>query len=181
MTRIVVATGYGGPEVLSVIDTEPPRPGPGQVVVDVRAAGTNPADAKSYSGVWGSDPARLPLRLGYEAAGVVSAVGADAVGPTGPIAVGDEVVVFRTSGAYAEQVVAKASAVLAKPAGLGWSQAAGLLLAGSTAVHTLEATAVTAGETVLVHGASGGVGLMAVQLAVARGADGRRDRRPRQP
>ena len=73
-------------------------------MVDVRAAGTNPADVKAYSGVWGTDPAKLPMRLGYEASGVVSAVGPDADGPLGPVAVGDEVVVFRTSGAYAERI-----------------------------------------------------------------------------
>jgi NADPH:quinone reductase-like Zn-dependent oxidoreductase len=170
MTRIVVATAYGGPEVLSVVDEQVPEPGPGEVVVDVRAAGTNPADAKSYSGAWGTDPEALPLRLGYEVAGVVSAVGPDAVGPQGEIGVGDEVVAFRIAGGYAERVVVPASAVLPKPASLPWPQAAGLLLAGATAVHTLVAADVQDGETVLVHGGTGGVGLMAVQLAAARGA-----------
>lgn len=170
MTRVVVATAYGGPEVLRVDDVETPEPGPGQVVVDVRAAGTNPADAKSYSGAWGTDPTALPMRLGYEAAGVVSAVGPEAVGVAGQVGVGDEVVVFRTSGAYAEQVVAPASSVLPKPPSLGWSEAAGLLLTGTTATHTLVATQVREGDTVLVHGATGGVGLMVVQLALAQGA-----------
>lgn len=170
MARIVVATAYGGPEVLQVVDATTPEPGPGQVVVDVRAAGTNPADAKSYSGAWGADPSALPLRLGYEAAGVVSAAGAEAVGLAGPVGVGDEVVVFRATGAYAEQLVVPASSVLPKPPTLEWSPAAGLLLAGTTAVHCLVATGVRAGDTVLVHGATGGVGLLAVQLAVAQGA-----------
>ncbi len=170
MARIVVATAYGGPEVLQVVDMKTPEPGPGQVVVDVRAAGTNPADAKLYSGAWGTDPSALPLRLGYEAAGVVSAVGPEAVGLAGQVGVGDEVVVFRTSGAYAEQLVVPASSVLPKPPSLDWSQAAGLLLAGTTATHTLVATGVRAGDTLLVHGATGGVGLMVVQLALAQGA-----------
>jgi len=170
MTRIVVATAYGGPEVLSVIDEQLPEPGSGEVVVDVRAAGTNPADAKSYSGAWGTDPGALPMRLGYEVAGVVSTVGPDAMGPQGEIREGDEVVAFRIAGGYADQVVVPASAVLPKPSALPWPEAAGLLLAGATAVHTLVATGVRDGETVLVHGGTGGVGLMAVQLAAGRGA-----------
>jgi len=170
MTRIVVATAYGGPEVLSVVDQLLAEPGPGEVVVDVRAAGANPADAKSYSGMWGTDPAALPMRLGYEVSGVVSAVGPDAVGPQGEVRVGDEVVAFRIAGGYAEQVVVPATAVLPKPAALPWAEASGLLLAGATAVHTLVATGVHDGETVLVHGGTGGVGLMAVQMAAAAGA-----------
>ncbi|KQX69642.1 NADP-dependent oxidoreductase [Angustibacter sp. Root456] len=170
MTSAVVAPHYGPPDVLELVDVEVPAPGPGQVVVDVRAAGTNPADVKSYSGEWGTDPNRLPMRLGFEASGVVRAVGPDAVGPAGPVAVGDEVVVFRTSGAYAERLLVRAPAVLPKPAELPWDAAAGLLLAGTTAIHTVVAAEVREGETVLVHGGSGGVGLMAVQLAAAQGA-----------
>jgi NADPH:quinone reductase-like Zn-dependent oxidoreductase len=169
MSRAVVAS-YGPPDVLDLVDVEVPEPGPGQVVVDVRAAGTNPADVKSYSGAWGTDPAKLPMRLGFEAAGVVRAVGPDAEGPAGPLAVGDEVVVFRASGAYTERLLVRAEAVLPKPADLAWDAAAGLLLAGTTAIHTVVAAEVREGDTVLVHGGSGGVGLMAVQLAGARGA-----------
>ncbi|GAA4345585.1 quinone oxidoreductase family protein [Angustibacter luteus] len=169
-TRAVVATAYGAPEVLELVEVDVPEPGPGHVAVDVRAAGTNPADVKAYNGTWGRDPAKLPMRLGFEASGVVTAVGPDATGPVGPVAVGDEVVVFRTSGAYAERIVVPASAVLPKPASLTWAQAAGLLLTGGTATHTVVATAVRDGDTVLVHGATGGVGLMAVQLAVDAGA-----------
>jgi NADPH:quinone reductase-like Zn-dependent oxidoreductase len=140
------------------------EPGPGQARVSVRAAGVNPADAKSYR--YEGDPSRLPLRLGYEAAGVVTAVGPDVA----RVAVGDEVIVFRTGGAYATDLVVDESTLTPKPEGLDWPEAAGLLLAGATAVHTLEATGVAAGDTVLVHGAAGGVGLNAVQLAPLRGA-----------
>ncbi|RZI87044.1 MAG: NADP-dependent oxidoreductase, partial [Microbacterium sp.] len=136
----------------------------------VLACGVNPADIKSYSGAFGTDPAALPKRLGFEAAGVVTAVGPDAVGPEGPIAVGDEVIAFRIAGAYAGDVVVPATAVIRKPASLDWPQAAGLMLTGATAVHLLTATDVGEGDTVLIHGASGGVGLMAVQLAALRGA-----------
>jgi NADPH:quinone reductase-like Zn-dependent oxidoreductase len=162
----VVATDFGGPEVLSVIDEQVPDPAAGQVRIAVRAAGVNPIDVKVYSGAFGTDRSQLPRHLGSEAAGVVTAVGSG----VGGIAVGDEVIAFRAPGAYASELLAPAEAIVAKPAALGWHGAAGLMLTGSTAVHTLTATGVGAGETVLVHGGSGGVGLMVVQLARLRGA-----------
>jgi NADPH:quinone reductase-like Zn-dependent oxidoreductase len=170
MSEAVVASAYGGPEVLSVIEVAVPEPGTGEVRIAVRAAGVNPLDYKVYSGAFGTDPARLPLRLGTEAAGVVTAVGADATGPAGPVTVGDEVIAYRTPGAYASELVVPASSVVPKPARLSWEQAGGLMTAGVTAVHALEAIGVGKGETVLIHGAAGGVGLVAVQVAVARGA-----------
>jgi NADPH2:quinone reductase len=170
MSRVVVATAFGGPEVLSVVEQPTGTPGPGQVLLEVRAAGVNPADWKSYAAGPGKDPARLPLRLGFEAAGVVTAVGPDAVGPAGPIAVGDEVIGFRLQGAYASSRVVRAAALVPKPATLDWAEAAGLMLTGATAVHALTAVDAGAGDTVLVHGAAGGVGQMLVQLAVAAGS-----------
>jgi NADPH:quinone reductase len=165
MAKVVLATAFGGPEVLSVVDQEVGDPGPGEVRLEVHAAGVNPADIKSYGGAWGTDPAQLPKRLGFEASGVVTAVGADA-----SASVGDEVIAFRVTGAYASEIVVSADALVSKPQELGWAEAGALLLTGGTAVHALTATAVAEGETVLIHGASGGVGLMAVQLAVLRGA-----------
>ncbi len=170
MSNLVVAAAFGGPEVLTVIQETVGEPGPGQVRIDVRAAGVNPVDWKIYGGVMGVDASRLPLRLGFEAAGVVTAVGPDAIGPAGPVSAGDEVVVYSVSGAYAEQLVVDVSLVIPKPPSLSWEQSAGLLLTGTTAVHALTSTRVDAGDTVLVHGAAGGVGLMLVQLAVVRGA-----------
>jgi NADPH:quinone reductase len=170
MTRAVVATAYGGPEVLSVIDEEVGAPGLGEVVIDIRAAGVNPADIKAYSGAFGTDPAMLPKRLGYEAAGVVRILGGDAIGPLGPVSVGDEVIAYRVDGAYADRLVVPATALVPRPANLSWEQAAGLLLVGATATHLVVAAGVGSGDTVLIHGAAGGVGLMAVQLCVARGA-----------
>jgi len=120
--------------------------------------------------MFGRDPSQLPMRLGSEAAGVVTAAGPDAVGPAGPVAVGDEVIAFRASGAYAAELVVPAGALVPKPAALGWAQAGGLMLTGVTAWHALAATDVHEGDTVLIHGAAGGVGLIAVQLAAARGA-----------
>jgi len=168
--RAVVATAYGEPDVLAVRPIEVADPGPGQVLVEVRAAGVNPIDWKAYSGMFGTDPANLPMRLGAEAAGVVVAVGAGASGPAGPIGAGDEVIAYRANGAYATHLLLDASAVVPKPAALDFAAASGLLLTGATAVHLLTAAAVGAGDTVLVHGGSGGVGLMAVQLAGLRGA-----------
>ncbi|MCU1620423.1 MAG: Alcohol dehydrogenase zinc-binding domain protein [Modestobacter sp.] len=170
MSRVVVATAFGGPEVLSVVEQPTGSPGPGEVLLDVRAAGINPADWKGYAGAFGTDPAALPLRLGYEAAGVVAAVGPDAHGPAGPIAVGDEVIGYRLQGAYASSLVVPAFALVPKPATLDWAEAAGLMLTGATAVHALTAVDAGAGDTVLVHGAAGGVGQMLTQLAVAGGA-----------
>jgi NADPH:quinone reductase-like Zn-dependent oxidoreductase len=166
MSRAVVATAYGGPEVLSVVDVEVPAPGPGEVLLDVRAAGVNPIDWKSYSGAFGTDPTRLPIRLGHEVAGVVVAVG-PGVDDT---PVGDEVIATGVVGGYAELVLVPAARVAPKPAQVSWAEASGLLLTGGTAVHTLEATGVGPGDVVLVHGASGSVGRFVVQLARLRGA-----------
>lgn len=170
MTKHVVATAYGGAEVLSLVDEQIAEPGVGEVLLDVRAAGVNPADVKQYSGAWGTDKGKLPMRLGFEVAGVVSAVGPEAVSSTGPVLVGDEVIAFRVSGGYAEQLVVAAADLVPRPTEASWEQAAGLMLAGATAMHAVTATAVRTGDTVLVHGAAGGVGLMAVQIAKSRGA-----------
>ena len=169
MATRIVATAFGGPEVLSVIHDELPPPGPGEVTVAVRAAGINPIDHKIVGGMFGTDPGKLPLPVGLEVAGVVTAVGSDARGPAEPVAVGDEVVAFSVSGGYADQVVVPAANVVPKPAELGWPEAAGLLLTGGTAVHALAVAGVGKGDTLLVHGASGSVGQLVVQLAVADG------------
>jgi NADPH:quinone reductase len=170
MTRAVVATAFGGPEVLAVIETPVRAPEPGEVLISVRAAGTNPVDYKLFSGNMGRDPARLPMPVGSEAAGVVTEVGDGAEGPGGPVAVGDEVVAYRIAGAYADDVTVPGSTVIPKPSTLSFEEASGLMLTGVTATHALAVTRVGAGDTVLIHGASGGVGLMAIQLAVDAGA-----------
>ncbi|MCP9624088.1 NADP-dependent oxidoreductase [Nocardia otitidiscaviarum] len=169
MAIAIIATAYGGPEVLTPIEIDVPAPGPGEVTVEVRAAGVNPFDYKRYSGAFGTDPDALPMRLGGEVSGVVTAVGPDAVGPAGPIHLGDEVLA-RVDGGYATAVTARADRVVPKPKAVSWEVAAGIQAVGGTAVHTLAATAVRAGDTVLVHGAAGSVGATAAQLAVARGA-----------
>lgn len=166
MTRRLVATGYGSPfTALSVIDEAAPVAGPGEVIVDVVAAGLNPFDVKRAAGDMGTDPAALPLILGGEAAGTVAAVG-DGV----DLGVGDTVAVFPATGAFAEQIVADASAVHPIPDGAPVDAAAGLLLAGATAYDTVATLDVGSDDVVLVHGGSGAVGSVAVVLAVARGA-----------
>lgn len=170
MPSAVIAAAYGGPEVLSVVDEPTAEPGPGSARIAVRAAGVNPVDYKMYSGAFGRDPAKLPIRLGLEASGVVTAVGPGAAGPAGLVQIGDEVIAYRATGAYAAELVAPAQSLVPKPAGLDWAQAAGLMLTGVTAWHALVATGVSEGDTVLIHGGAGGVGVMAVQLAAARGA-----------
>jgi NADPH2:quinone reductase len=169
MAHVVVATAFGGPEVLSLVEEDAGSPGAGEVRIAVRAAGVNPVDWKRYSGAMGTG-AELPMRLGSEAAGVVTEAGSDAAGPAGPVAVGDEVIAFRVDGAYADELVVPASAVVPKPAGMSWEAAGGLMLAGATAAHAVAATRVAAGDTVLVHAAAGGVGLLLTQLATRLGA-----------
>jgi NADPH:quinone reductase len=170
MASVVVATAYGGPEVLSVIEQPVGSPGPDEARIVVRAAGVNPIDYKMYSGAFGTDPAKLPMPLGSEVSGVVAEVGDEAVGPVGAIKVGDEIIAYRLSGGYASELIAPATALVPKPANLDWAQAAGLMLTGTTAWHCLAVTDVGPGDIVLMHGAAGGVGIMAIQLAASRGA-----------
>ncbi|WP_028921354.1 quinone oxidoreductase family protein [Pseudonocardia acaciae] len=169
MARVVVANGFGGPEVLSMVERPVRDPGPGEVTIRVRAVGVNPLDYVEYSGALGTDRGALPLPVGHELAGVVTAVGAGAAGRIRP---GDEVIAYHREvpGAYASEVTWPAEVVVPKPVNLGWEQAAGLLLVGTTAVHALTATGVGDGDTVLIHGVSGGVGLVTAQLARLRGA-----------
>jgi NADPH:quinone reductase-like Zn-dependent oxidoreductase len=161
--KAVQYTEFGGPEVLRVVDAPAPEPGPGQVRITVKASGVNPFDWKLRMGFM---PAMVtfPAGIGQDAAGVVAAVGegVDAVG------VGDEV--FGTTGnqsAVAEEAVLVAFA--RKPANLTWEQAGSAGLGAETALRGLRALGLTAGQTLLIDGASGGVGLAALQFAVADG------------
>lgn len=171
MVRAVAATSYGGPEVIQVIDVDPVPPGPGRVVVEVRATALNPWDAKVAEGMMGTDPAKLPMRLGSEASGVVTAVGEGAVDLQGDaLAVGDRVYGHRLAGAQASELTVPAEGLVRLPDDADYREAAGLMSVGTTAVHALEVTRAGEGDVVLVHGASGGVGRIAVQLARLRGA-----------
>jgi NADPH:quinone reductase-like Zn-dependent oxidoreductase len=163
-----VAVGFGGPEVLRRVPVDVPALGSGEVTITVRAAGMNPADYKHFGA--GQDPGLLPLTVGYEAAGVVSAVGPGTEIASGGGRVGDEVVAFQILGGYASAITIGAADVFAKPAGLGFAEAANLLLVGTTAAEMLHVTAVSDGDVVLVHGAAGGVGTSVLQQARLLGA-----------
>jgi NADPH2:quinone reductase len=163
-----VATDFGGLEVFDLVEVEVPAPGEGEVTIDVRAAGMNPADYKHIAS--GSDRSLLPAPIGYEVAGVIAAVGLNTQIASGGGAIGDEVLAFRIAGGYATSVTVPARDVFAKPARLSFPEAANLLLAGATASEMLQVTGVAAGDTVLVHGASGAVGVSVMQQATLLGA-----------
>jgi NADPH:quinone reductase len=157
-----VAVGFGGPEVLRNIEADVPDPGPGQVTIGVRACGMNPADAKHIAP--GQDPGLLPLSLGYEVAGVVTALGPDTELASGGGVVGDEVVA-QVTGGYTTAITTSASSVFAKPSTLTFPEAANLLLVGTTAADLLHTSGAGEGETVLLHGAAGAVGVSVLQQA----------------
>jgi NADPH:quinone reductase-like Zn-dependent oxidoreductase len=115
--------------------------------------------------MFGTDPATLPIRLGLEVSGVVEAIGPD----VSTVSIGDEVMVQPVSGGYADRVLVKAEDVFAKPAGMSFEQASGLFVVGGTAAHLVAASRAGEGDTVLLHGAGGGVGLIALQLLRAKG------------
>lgn len=153
-------SSFGGPEVLEIVDVPEPHPGPGEIRIAVRAAGINPVDWKSRQGMMGSD---LPSGTGYDAAGVVDELGDGVAG----VAVDDEVFGQGRDVAAQFAVLTQWARV---PAGLNFTAAAGLPMAVETATRGLDLLGVGDGDTVLVNGASGGVGSAAVQIARERGA-----------
>jgi NADPH2:quinone reductase len=163
-----LATDFGGPEVLKQVPMDLGPPKTGEVTIEVHAAGMNPADYKHFAP--GQDRSLLPLTIGYEASGVISALGPEAEIATGGGAVGEEVVAFQITGAYASHVTVKASDVFAKPTQLSFPEAANLLLVGTTAAEMLHVTAVGTDDVVLLHGATGAVGTSALQQARLIGA-----------
>ncbi|QKS16069.1 NADP-dependent oxidoreductase [Curtobacterium sp. Csp2] len=167
MTKHWVAPRFGGSEVLEYVDTEVRAPGPGEVTIDVRAAGMNPADTKHTRQ---GDPSDLPIPIGYEVAGIISALGPDTTIVSGGGSVGDAVLAFRVSGGWAERITVPAAHVFAKPTSLGFPEAANLLLAGTTAADMLRVTRAEGSDTVVVHGASGAVGVSLLQQLRLLGA-----------
>jgi NADPH:quinone reductase-like Zn-dependent oxidoreductase len=159
---------FGGLEVLEVVDVERPVPGPGTVLVEVRAAGINPGEAAIRRGVLAERyPSVFPHGQGSDLAGVVVEVGDGVTG----VAPGDEVIGWvddRSS--HAELAVVPAAHLVPRPAEVPWEVAGGLLVAGATAWAGVRAVAPRPGETVVVAGAAGGVGSVAVQLARRAGA-----------
>ncbi|MBO0652640.1 NADP-dependent oxidoreductase [Streptomyces triculaminicus] len=169
--RAISQNAPGGPDVLELVETDRPEPGPTEILVRVHAAGVNPVDWKSRDrGVLVSGAA-TPFTLGWDVAGVVEAVGAGVT----LFAPGDEVYGMprfpHAAGAYADYVTAPARHFAHQPAGLGHVGSAALPLAALTAWQALVDTAdIRPGRRVLVHAAAGGVGHLAVQIAKARGA-----------
>jgi len=162
MVKAVRFSRFGGPEVLEIVDLPDPHPGPGQVRIAVRAAGVSPSDWKKREGLMDG---KLPQTMGYEAAGVVDELGEDVAA----VAVGDRVFGFSDEGA-AQAELAVLSYSAPSPSSLGFPGAAALPAAIETATRALDQLGVGSGSTLLINGASGGVGSAAVQLAVVGGA-----------
>lgn len=168
MPRAVRFETYGGIDVLQVVEVDPPQVPPDRVLVRVKAAGINPGEASIREGrMHARFPASFPSGQGSDLAGVVEQVGAEVAG----VAVGDEVLGFTNDRAsHAELVAVEAGKLVRRPHGVSWEAAGALFVAGTTAYATVRAVDVREGDTVVVSGAAGGVGTLAVQLARLRGA-----------
>jgi NADPH:quinone reductase len=168
--KAIRAHSFGGPEVLQLEEVDDPIPGPGEVVIDVRAVGINPADTYMRNGTYAIVP-KLPYIPGGDAGGVVSAVGLGVreFSVNDPVFVGTALS-FDLTGCYAEKVKRKASEVLPLPRGVSFAAAAAFGVSYTTAHYALfERGGARAGETVFIHGASGSVGTSAIQLAKRAG------------
>lgn len=168
MPRAVRFDTYGGLEVLKVIGVDRPTAGPGQVVVRVKAAGINPGEAMIRKGAFAERwPTTFPSGQGSDFAGVVSEIGEGVAS----VRVGDDVIGFTDNRAsQAEFVVADAGNLTLRPANVPWEQAGALFVAGTTAYAAVRSVALRTGNIVVVSGAAGGVGSIAVQLARNEGA-----------
>ncbi|WP_161894543.1 quinone oxidoreductase family protein [Gordonia spumicola] len=153
------ATGPEGLDAFEFVPFTAPEPGPGEIRIQVRAAGVNPADLKHIRRA-----ASFPLPIGYEVSGVVTAVGDGT-----RFEIGDRVVAFRVHGGYATEITVPGSSALPLPETVDDVEAAGLLLAGTTAADMLHRSRAVTGETILMHGASGAVGATLLQLAARAG------------
>jgi NADPH:quinone reductase-like Zn-dependent oxidoreductase len=159
---------YGGVDVLHIAEVDCPVPGPGQALVRVKAAAINPGEGKIRRGAMAQlFPATFPSGEGSDLAGIVDAVGPDVQG----LSVGEEVIGFTDNRAsHAELVVTEAANLVPKPAGVSWEAAGSLYVAGGTAWAMVRAVAAGPDDTVVVAGAAGGVGSIAVQLTRNAGA-----------
>jgi NADPH:quinone reductase-like Zn-dependent oxidoreductase len=168
MARAVRYDQYGGTAVLEVVEVSRPVPGRGQVLVKVMAAGINPGEAKIRDGALAERwPSTFPSGQGTDLAGVVAETGQDA----GGFSAGDEVIGFTENRAsHAEFVLVEAGNLVPRPANVPWEAAGALFVAGTTAYAAVRAVAAGPDDTVVVAGAAGGVGSIAVQLAVNAGS-----------
>ncbi|WP_128378158.1 NADP-dependent oxidoreductase [Streptomyces cavernae] len=167
MPKAYVFTRYGGPEAEAFVDQPLPSPGPGQLLVAVRAAGVNPVDFKQRTGYVrpGESGRELPAVFGNEVAGVVERIGPDVTG----FAVGDEVFGNPVAGGYAEYALLPVAVTAHKPEAISFTDAAALPVAAATAYDGVRQLDLPAGATLVVTGAGGGVGVAAVQIARAAG------------
>lgn len=165
MAKHWIATEPGTPEHWSFVEYDAPAPGAGEITVRVHAAGMNPADRKHLQ----RQGVEFPVAIGYEISGEIIAIGAGTAIGSGPAEIGDEIVAFRIKGGYATEVTIPAEKAFAKPTTLTHAAAANLLLVGTTAAEMLTVVDAKAGDTVLLHGASGAVGLSVLQQAAHRG------------
>ena len=164
--KAVVCNAWGMPDTLVVEELPEPTPGPGQVVLDVMAAGVNFPDVLIIQGKYQFKPA-LPFTPGSELSGVVRAVGAGA----SHLTVGDKVIAFSAQGAFAQQIAVPAQACMPMPPGMDFDTAAAITLTYGTSHHAVvDRAALKPGETMLVLGAAGGVGLAAIEIGKALGA-----------
>jgi len=164
--QAIVCNDWGPLDSLALENLPDPAPAPGQVVIEVKAAGVNFPDVLTIQGKYQNKPA-LPFIPGNEFAGIVRSVGAG----VDACAAGDRVIAFTRTGAFAELALAPVEALVRMPDGLDFEVAASMTLTYGTAYHALaDRAALQAGETVLVLGAAGGVGLAAVEIAKAMGA-----------
>jgi NADPH:quinone reductase-like Zn-dependent oxidoreductase len=168
MPRAVRFDRYGDVDVLNVVDVERPVPGPGEALIRVKAAGINPGEASIRKGLLHEQwPATFPSGEGSDFAGVVEEVGPGVMG----LEAGAEVLGWSDQRAsHAELVAVPVDQLTAKPEGVSWEAAGALFVAGTTAYATVRAVGASAGDTVVVSGAAGGVGSLAVQLVVLHGA-----------
>jgi len=167
MGRSVMFNRYGGPEMLEFVERPDPVPTRGQLLVRVEAAGVQPFDAMFRAGhmkQWA--PAHFPQTLGNEFAGTIIALGDDATA----FGLGDEVLGWTLGDGYSELIAVPDTHCVRKPSDMPWAEAGALSASGQTASTALEALNVRSGEALIVHAAAGGVGSMAVQIAIAAGA-----------
>ena len=168
MPRAVKFDRYGGVDVLRIVEVDRPVSGPEQVLIRMKAAGINPGEAAIREGAFATQwPATFPSGQGSDLAGVVEAVGS----AVRNVAVGDEVIGFTNNrSSHAELVVVEADHLIGRPSHVSWEQAGALFVAGTTAYAAVHAVSLKADDTVVISGAAGGVGSIAVQLAKIVGA-----------
>jgi NADPH:quinone reductase-like Zn-dependent oxidoreductase len=168
MPRAVRFDKYGGIDVLQVVEVDRPTPGPGKVLVRVKAAGINPGEASIRKGLFAERwPATFPSGQGSDLAGIVEEVGPGVTN----VVVGDEVIGFTENRAsHAEFVLVDSGHLVSRPGNVSWEQSGALFVAGTTAYAAVRSVALSPGDTVVVSGAAGGVGSIAAQLARNAGA-----------